>query len=114
MVEYEVDIEVEEAVAADYLPWLAGHVRQMLSLPGFTGATAWRVEEPPAPGRVALTVRYRLESDAALRHYLEVLAPAMRSEGVARFGDQVRIRRRVLHEWPSLLAPAATENAVRP
>lgn len=104
-VEYEVGIELDEALAATYLPWLEAHVEQMLALPGFVDAGVWRIDQPAPPaGRVALCVRYRLESGAALDRYLAEFAPAMRADGLARFGTQLSFSRRILRSLPRPLA----------
>lgn len=97
MIEYEVDLEVDEQVAAAFQAWLTGHVQDMLALPGFLSATCWRVVDPaPASGRSSLCVRYVLADRAALAAYLDGAAVRMRAEGLARFGGRFQARRRVL------------------
>ena len=94
---YEVDLEVDNAIAADYRAWLRGHVAEMLELPGFTGARTYEVVEPvPSAGCIRLCVQYRLRDRDALDAYLREHAPRMRADGVARFGDRFRAQRRVL------------------
>lgn len=93
---YEVNLDVEAAIAADYRTWLEAHVAQMLSLPGFESAQLFDVSEPVDAGRVAWCVHYRLRDAAALDAYLREHAPRMRAEGVARFGERFRASRRVL------------------
>ena len=94
---YEVDVEVDNAVAADYRVWLRDHVAEMLALPGFTGAKVYEVvEPPPSAGCIRLCVQYRLRDRDALEAYLREHAPRMRADGVARFGDRFRAQRRVL------------------
>lgn len=95
---YEVDIEVDAGIADAYRAWLDAHVREILALPGFTGASVMEVVDPaPAAGSVALCVRYRLRDAAALEAYLRDHAPRLRADGVARFGGRFRARRRILH-----------------
>lgn len=94
---YEVDVEVDNAVAADYRAWLRGHVAEMLTLPGFTGAKVYDVVEPaPSAGCIRLSVQYRLRDRDALDAYLREHAPRMRADGLARFGDRFRAQRRIL------------------
>ena len=94
---YEVEIDLDAGIEADYRAWLQGHVAEILALPGFTGACVQDVLEPaPAAGRVALCVRYLLRDDAALQAYLTRHAPRLRADGVARFGGRFEARRRVL------------------
>lgn len=112
-VEYEVGIELPASLADSYLPWLASHVAQMLALPGFLDAAVWRIEQPAPPaGRMALCVRYRLESPAALDRYLVEFAPAMRADGLARFGTQVSFSRRVLRGLRQPLAGAGDDRVI--
>lgn len=98
---YEVNLEVEDAIAADYRDWLGRHVAEILALPGFLGATLCDVREPaPPPGFVGLCVQYRLRDEAAYSGYLRDHAPRMRAEGEARFGGRFRAWRRVLQPLP--------------
>ena len=55
---YEVNLDVEAALAADYRAWLHAHVAQMLALPGFESAQVFDVVEPVDAGRVAWCVHY--------------------------------------------------------
>ena len=94
---YEVNLDVDTGIEADYRTWLRGHVAQMLALPGFVDArTAEVLDPPPAPGRVVFCVHYRLRDEAALQAYFDRHAAGMRGDGVARFGDRFRASRRVL------------------
>lgn len=94
---YEVNLEVDRAVAADYRAWLDAHIAQILALPGFVGAEVWDVlDPPPTAGRLGFSVRYLLRDQAAFDGYLRDYAPAMRSEGLERWGEHFRARRRVL------------------
>lgn len=95
---YEVNVELDAGIADAYRAWLDAHVRGILALPGFLGAGVMEVVDPaPAPGSIALCVRYRLRDDAALEAYLRDHAPRLRAEGVARFGERFRAWRRILH-----------------
>lgn len=95
---YEVNLDVDAAIAGAYRAWLDAHVAAMLALPGFVGARVLDVvDPPPAPGRAAWCVHYALRDDAALDAYLREHAPRMREEGLQRFGDRFRASRRVLH-----------------
>ena len=94
---YEVNIDLDAAIEAEYRGWLREHVAQILALPGFIDAQVFDVAEPtPAAGRVALCVQYRLRDAAALQDYFDQHAARLRGDGVARFGDNFRATRRVL------------------
>jgi len=97
MIIYEVNLDVEAAIAEPYRAWLAEHIAHMLDLPGFTGAQSFEVTDPaPAPGRSVFCVQYQLRDQAALDAYLRDHATRMRADGTARFGERFRASRRVL------------------
>lgn len=95
---YAVSLDVDAAVIDDYLAWLQAHMREIVALPGFTGAQLFEQDEPPAQaGRVCLSVHYTLRDEQALATYLREHAPRMRAEGEARFGGRFQATRQVLH-----------------
>jgi hypothetical protein len=96
---YEVNLDLDVAIRAEYLAWLNAHVAEICALPGFLGGQVLEVTDPaPAPGRASLCVQYRLTGPAALGRYLADHAPRLRAEGIERFGDRFRASRRVLAE----------------
>lgn len=92
---YEVHLEVDAGVAEAYAAWLDGHVRAILALPGFLRAE-WLEDAESGPTGPRWVVRYHLRDRAALEHYLAEHAPAMRADGLARFGGRFTATRRVL------------------
>ena len=97
MIEYEVTVHVDAAIADEYRGWLHEHVRQMLALPGFVQATVWQVIDPTPPaGQITYCARYQLDDADALSHYLGNYAPSMRAAGENRFGSRFRASRRIL------------------
>ncbi len=95
---YEVNLDLDADVRAEYVAWLRAHIAQILALPGFLGATLSEPVDPaPEPGRSLLCVQYTLVDAAALDAYLREHAPRMREEGMARFGGRFRAQRRVMH-----------------
>lgn len=99
MIVYEVELEIDIGIAAQYRAWLDEHVAQILALPGFTGVRILDVLEPaPVPAQVVLCVQYALTDADALAAYLRDHAPRLRAEGAARFGDGFRARRRILRD----------------
>jgi quinol monooxygenase YgiN len=94
---YEVNLSVDWAVADAYRRWLTEHVDAMLRLPGFIDAQRFDVlQSPAAAERAEFCVHYRLRDAAALDAYLQQHAPAMRADGVARFGERFSATRRIL------------------
>ena len=94
---YAVSLDVDATVIDDYLAWLRAHMREIVALPGFTGAQLFEQDEPRAgAGRVCLAVQYTLRDEQALATYLREHAPRMRADGEARFGGRFRATRQVL------------------
>lgn len=97
MIVYAVELDMEAALADEYLPWLRAHVQEMLDLPGFVNAEIFeRLEPAPEPGRVGYAVHYRLHDQAAFEAYLSGHAARMREAGLRAFGDRVHARRSLL------------------
>lgn len=85
----------DEAIAREYVDWLkAGHVDAVVRAGAHSG-TVLRVVDPPDPIRVE--VRYVFPNRDVFRSYVEHHAPALRAEGLARYGPErgVRFERRV-------------------
>lgn len=98
---YEVTLDLDGAIADEYLQWLRAHIAEICALPGFLGADLHGTLEPSPPdGRVGLCVQYRLRDQAALEDYLREHAPRLRADGMARFGGRFNASRRVLRTLP--------------
>jgi quinol monooxygenase YgiN len=105
MIVYEVNIRIERAISEEYRAWLAEHVRELLTLPGFLSAEVFEcLPDPDDAEHESLVVCYRLQSHAALTAYLAHHAPAMRAKGTERFGDRMQVSRRVLAPLVEMLA----------
>ena len=98
MIVYEVSLQVDRDIVADYLHWLHGHITQIVALPGFVGAELLQTREDAAldSTRCGYVVVYRLTDAAALQRYFDEFAPALRADGQARFGGRFSATRRVL------------------
>lgn len=97
MIIYRVELELDQALHAEYLPWLRAHVAEMLALPGFLDARILRRDDPAPPaGHCVFSVDYHLRDRAAWDDYLKLYAPAMRAAGIARFGTRVKASRQLL------------------
>jgi hypothetical protein len=96
-VTYEVALEPDAEILAEFEAWLEYHVDDVIALPGFTGATIHKAEDPES-GAALRIVRYELADRAALERYLAEFAPRMRAEALARFGGRFRATRRIVLE----------------
>jgi hypothetical protein len=106
---YEVECQLGPDIVAEYDAWLPGHVRDVLACAGFLGASIQSTETPPGE-RQRRRVQYRVESLAALDHYLENSATRIRTETLQRFSGRVQCERRVFRPREDVL-PAALEPA---
>ena len=97
MIVYVVNLDVEIAIAGEYLAWLRAHAEEILGLPGFLGAEIFeRLEPVPESGRAGFSVHYRLRDRAAFDAYLRDHAPRLREAGLRAFGERVRASRGLL------------------
>jgi len=97
MIIYEVTTDVKPRIAAEYAVWLEQHIKEMLEFDGFL-AVQWGelLDNPNAAEWITYQVQYKVESQAALDHYLIHHAAKMRQPAVDLFGDQFRASRRIL------------------
>ena len=93
---YEVRLEVDTAVLADFDDWLLLHVREMLALPGFQAASVYRGETLTEGNRAVRLVAYEVRGHRELKSYMHTYAAVMRQQGIARFGEQFAATRRTL------------------
>ena len=96
-VTYEVALEPDPEILGEFEAWLEYHMDDMLALPGFTGASVHKAEDPETGAQLRV-VRYELEDRAALERYFQEFAPRMRAEGLAKFGHRFRATRRIVLE----------------
>lgn len=97
---YEVSLEIEQDVVGEFDTWLAGHIDDMLTIPGFISARTFTLENTDV-GRARRVTHFHLESEADLERYLSGPAAAMRQAATDRFGDRFTASRRILHALPS-------------
>ena len=94
---YEVNIDLDAGIEAEYRDWLRHHVAEIMALPGFIDARVFDViDPPPAPGRIALCTQYLLRDEAALQAYFDLHAARLRGDGIARFDGSFNASRRIL------------------
>lgn len=111
---YEVTVDADAGILAEFDAWLAQHVHDMLQLPGFMDAKILHPQTQTAAvigsAPVRRMVQYTLASQADLDHYLQEHAPRMRAEAVARFGDRLRTGRRILDLHGTELTDTSIKN----
>ena len=85
---YEVNIDLDAGIEAEYRDRLRGHVAEIIALPGFIDARVFDIVEPTLDGRIGICMHYRLQDETALHAYLEQHAPRLRADGITRFGGR--------------------------
>ncbi len=101
---YEVTLNVDPDIAAEYDTWLKQHVADMLALPGFLSVEISAIEGEETSRGAGRVVHYRLESRKALDVYFREHAAHMRDAGIKRFGNRVRASRRILQRPVELVS----------
>jgi hypothetical protein len=94
MILYEVNIQVRTEIYTAFYQWLEQHIQDMLKLPNFDTAKLFVGEENETEKE--LVVHYHLKDRSAINHYLEELAPKMRSDAPKEFDSSFQIHRRIL------------------
>eukprot|EP00299_Pterocystis_sp_00344_P007540 c248_g1_i1.p1 GENE.c248_g1_i1~~c248_g1_i1.p1 ORF type:complete len:349 (+),score=95.06 c248_g1_i1:42-1049(+) len=110
---YEVNVDVDEDIADQFQTWLHHHIKEMIAIPGFTGAFCAEVEKTDANEKKRKwTIQYRLVSRQALEDYFTNHAARMRADGLARFPGKFTAIRRIYQNGDSFL-PAPTTVTLR-
>lgn len=97
---YEVSLDIEPDIIGEFDTWLAGHVDDMLTIPGFISARTFVLDNSD-DGKARRVTHFHLESEADLERYLSGPAAVMRQAATERFGDRFSASRRILHAMPS-------------
>ncbi len=94
MMIYEVRVSLDASVADAWLDWIGPHMQHVVDTGCFTDATLERVIDPPED-RSVFRVRYSFGHLADLRRYEADFAPALREEGLRKFGTAMQATRSV-------------------
>ncbi|OUR97893.1 hypothetical protein A9Q84_06770 [Halobacteriovorax marinus] len=95
MVEYEVTINVQEEIFDAYMIWLKDHIKEMLTIEGFSDAKYYNVD---VANEKIVCVRYFVESKELLQKYLDETSKKMRKSYKNEFENKFSISRRILNE----------------
>ena len=104
---YEVTLEVDEDIVDAYLAWIrAGHIQEVMALPGFV---AWNMslsegdaaKTTGAQGqhRVVFVETYEVASRAALETYFTKYAAGIRDDHTRMWDGKFAASRRILHRF---------------
>ncbi len=96
---YQIDIELDPAIAGEFDAWLPAHVDDVLRVSGFAHADILvrdEVADGARKGWQRRSVHYRVREKSQLDSYLDEHAAAMRAQTVERFGEHATFERRTL------------------
>ena len=95
MIIYEVNLSIELEVESAFIPWLKGHIKEMLALKGFTSVSLLKdVEDIARPANCV--VQYKVESRMELENYFDNHLKEMRQAALDRFWDGFSATPRIL------------------
>ena len=90
---YEVNIEVDEPIAETFKSWINQHIKEVSTFDGFLDATLLK-EINISEQR--WSVQYLVVNMDYLQQYFDLHAPKMRQQAIEKFGDSLKIHRRIL------------------
>ena len=104
---YEVTLEIDEDIVEAYLAWIrAGHIQEVMALPGFVG---WQMSvsedgEAKTTGaqgqkRVVFVEQYEVASRKALEEYFTKYAQGIRDDHTRMWDGKFAASRRILHRF---------------
>lgn len=98
---YEVNLEVDNAVASEFGEWLIPHIQEMIIFDGFKSAQWYSRQNSDEDNQAAVhlwTIHYQLEDRVAYDNYVLKHAPRMREAGLLKFNGQFKATRRILNK----------------
>lgn len=89
MIIYNVTINIDDSVHEQWLQWMTEeHIPQVMQTGKFIKANFVKVMVVEETGNT-YSVQYYAEDQQKLREYYQEHAPALRQEGIKRFGDKM-------------------------
>ena len=101
---YEVNLELNPEITKDFLTWLPTHINEVLAHEGFSQAkilhdetSRFNINQDHLTA-TKITVQYIINSEIALKNYLQFNAPQMRQTVTDKYGTNFSSWRRVFRE----------------
>ena len=93
---YSVTLQVDEAVASEWVEWMRDvHIPEVMATGCFEAWEMRRCLEPVDAGGPAYEIRYLCASLEHYRHYQEAHASALQAAHSERYGGRVKASRRL-------------------
>ncbi|MEE2962302.1 MAG: DUF4286 family protein [Myxococcota bacterium] len=93
---YELNLEVRADIVEDFRACLDFLILKVLSAPGFLRATWFELEGETSAEQTNFVVHYHVDSCRDLNAFLKECAEKERADGLEKFGDRYKARRRIL------------------
>jgi hypothetical protein len=98
---YEVNLEVDTAIASEFAEWLVPHIQEMIIFDGFKSAQWYSRQNSDENNQAPVhlwTIHYQLEDRTSYDNYVLNHAPRMRDEGILKFSGKFKATRRILNK----------------
>lgn len=89
MIIYNVTVNIDESIHAEWLEWIKEHIPQVLATGKFKEAKLTKVLVEEELGGVTYSVQYRAISRETLDAYYKEDAERLRTDGLKRFADKM-------------------------
>ncbi|MFB0903226.1 MAG: DUF4286 family protein [Nonlabens sp.] len=89
MVIYNVTCNMHSSLEAEWIPWIREHIAKVLGTGLFIDARFTRVLVEDKDGYSTFSIQYKAIDKEALQKYYDDFAPALRQEGLTKFGERV-------------------------
>lgn len=101
MIDYELNLQIDNEIYDEFKVWLASHIEEVLSINGFKKAHLYEENSIPTDkknekDRNKITVRYELDTLSSLQEYFKNHAASMRQKTEEKYGGKFEASRRVL------------------
>ncbi|CAA0148906.1 DUF4286 family protein [Tenacibaculum maritimum] len=99
---YNVTVNVEQGVHAEWLTWIESHIPEVLNTGKFISAKMTEVLVEEEMGSRTYSIQYTAKSREDLDEYYEKHASELRSNGVKKFADKVlafRTELKIINEF---------------
>ena len=106
---YNVTVNIDESIHAEWLVWIENHIPEVLATGRFVSAKMTQVLVEEEMGGVTYSIQYTAKSREDLDDYYKYDAENLRSDGMKKFADKMlafRTELKVINEF----YPTVTSN----
>lgn len=89
MIIYNVTVNIEESIHAEWLEWIKNHIPQVLATGKFIDARLTKVLVEEEMGGTTYAIQYKAKSREALESYYKNDAADLKQEGFIKFADKM-------------------------